>query len=147
MVTWNPVSTRTAVRWVCFYAWKTMARKASHGWSTRQQGGFKRAGPAHHVFGHKNIVKTDKINQNLLLHQASSIGAEISSHCQKCGLKKTRSTTELVRAYPHIKFKNLSQLNPVCENNACRGKIIILRYKLMKKSMPYRKSKDQLPKS
>ena len=146
MVTWNPVSTRTAVRWVCFYVWKTMARKASHGWSTSQQGGFRRAGPAHHVFGRKH-GKTDEINQNLLLHQASSIGAEISSHCQKCGLKKTRSTTELLRAYPHIKFKNLSQLNPVCENKACRGKIIILRYKLMKKSMPYRKSNVQLPKS
>jgi len=105
-----------------------MARKVSHGWSTRQQGGFRSAGPVRHLF--KKRKKADDINQNILLHQASSIGAEISSHCQKCGLKKTRSTTELVRTYPHIKFKKLSQLNAVCENTACRGKIIILRYTL-----------------
>jgi len=107
---------------------KTMARKASHGWSTRQQGGFRPAGPVRNVF--KKREKADKINQNMSLYTASIIGAEILSHCQKCGLKKTRSTTELVRKYPQIKFKKLSQLNAVCENTACGGKIIILRYKL-----------------
>ena len=83
-----------------------MARKASHGWSTSQQGGFRRGGPAHHVFGRKH-GKNDKINQNLLLHQASSIGAEISSHCQKCGLKKQ---DQLQNFLEHIPTSNLKIL-------------------------------------
>ena len=112
-----------------------MARKASHGWSTRQQGGFRSAGPARHFF-EKKRKKPDKINQNLLLYEAASIGAEISSHCQTCGIKKTQSTTEFVRTYPKHKYKKLSELDPVCKIKACRGKKIILQYKLM----PYRKS-------
>ena len=46
-----------------------MARKASHGWSTRQQGGFRPAGPVRNVF--KKREKADKINQNMSLYTAS----------------------------------------------------------------------------
>lgn len=112
-----------------------MPRKASHGWSNRQQGGFRRPGPVKQIFkssssgSNKRTVKSE-INQSLSLHQASAIGAMLSSHCQKCGRKKVRPVSELLIKHPNIKNSRLSQINSVCENKTCRGKIVVLQYSI-----------------
>ena len=110
-----------------------MPRKASHGWSNRQQGGFRRGGPVRHILvGEKSATKkSEAINQSLTLAQASNIGVKISSICKKCSKKKSRSVSDLIKTFPEHQDKRLTQLKPVCSNPICRGKIIVLKYTLI----------------
>ena len=107
-----------------------MPRKASHGWSNRQQGGFRPGGPVRHILvGEKSVAKkSDLINQNLTIAQAANIGANISSHCQKCGAKNIKTAAYILRNFPKQANDRLSQIKTVCSNNKCLGKIIVLQY-------------------
>lgn len=107
-----------------------MPRKASHGWSNRQQGGFRRGGPMRHILiGDKSRKKkSDLINQNLTIAQAANIGANISSHCQKCGAKNIKTAAYILKNFPKHANDCLSQIRTVCSNTKCLGKIIVLQY-------------------
>ncbi len=54
-----------------------MPRKASHGWSNRQQGGFRRGGPVSHILvGEKSATKkSEAVNQSLTLAKSARISS------------------------------------------------------------------------
>ena len=63
-----------------------MPRKASHGWSMRQQGGYRQGGPIKKIFTATPKSKDNKqinseIDQALSLQQAANIGAINFSKC------------------------------------------------------------------
>ena len=81
-----------------------MPRKASHGWSFRQQAGFRSAGPVKNILssGAKNLGKKKKaspINQALSLYQAAQIGAMVSSFCSDCVRRTEQNANDLLRKF------------------------------------------------
>lgn len=54
-----------------------MSRKMSHGWSNRQQGGFRQAGRGRMVY-----QRPKKVDQTLTLAQAASMDYDVVSLCQ-----------------------------------------------------------------
>ena len=106
-----------------------MAKKASHGWSNRQQGGFRPAGPGRHIYS-----ADPPLTQSLSLGEAAKKGALISSHCQKCGKKNLVPVYTFLKANPTKTDKSLNQINGSCKDETCQGKIVILSYTLNKQS-------------
>ena len=121
-----------------------MPRKVSHGWSFRQQGGFRSAAPGKTILssGSKKIGKTkiaSSINQNLSLNQAAQIGAMVSSICLACGRRTEKHSNDILKNFPNKGPYGLSQLAKKSRCSACRSKRIELKYKLNKKFKKYSK--------
>ena len=76
----------------------------------------------------QEISISDLINQNLTIAQAANIGANISSHCQKCGAKNIKTAAYILQNFPKHANDCLSQIRTVCSNTKCLGKIIVLKY-------------------
>ena len=121
-----------------------MPRKVSHGWSFRQQGGFRSAGPVKTILssGIKKLGKKKKaspINQGLSLNQAAQIGAIVSSICSACGRRTEKNANDLLKNFPNKGPFGLIQLAKKSRCSGCRSKRIELKYKLNKKFQKYAK--------
>ena len=121
-----------------------MPRKASHGWSFRQQGGFRSAGPVKNILssGAKNLGKKKKaspINQALSLSQAAQIGAMVSSICSDCGRRTEQNANQLLKKFSNKELYGLAQLAKKSKCSGCQSKRIELKYKLNKKFQKYAK--------
>lgn len=133
-----------------------MPRKASHGWSMRQQGGYWQGGPIKKIFTATPTSKDNKqinseIDQALSLQQAANIGALIFSKCFNCGSVKEHKTKDILSKSTPFASKGLKEISKKAVCVQCGSKNLRLQYKLdgkfrkkIKRSKPnYEKNSNQ----
>lgn len=124
-----------------------MVRKASHGWSFRQQGGFRPKRSAGSIFKAKQIKRRQKkpsplINQALSIGQAANIGAVISFKCLACNRSKSKDAVEFLRNFPNIKSEGLRYITAKSFCSGCKSRRVEVKYILDKKFRKYAKLKS-----
>ena len=116
-----------------------MPRKASHGWSFRQQGGFRSPGPVKIIYQSdttKNNLKkkvSPKVNQNLTLAQAANIGASISFQCLNCKRSKYVPCKELVLKFPKHADAHIKIVSQKATCAGCKSRDVKVSYVLASK--------------
>ena len=93
-----------------------MPRKASHGWSMRQQGGYWQGGPIKKIFTATPKSKDNKqinseIDQALSLQQAAKVGALIFSKCFDCGSVKEDKTKDILSKSTSFASEGLKEIS------------------------------------
>lgn len=91
-------------------------RKPSHGWSTQNQGGFKRSTRV------KQIYKApERPSDGLTIQQAASKGYSIRIRCLNpdCLHEKVEHALNMVTAFPSVADKTLADLAPKSRCVSC----------------------------